>query len=270
VPVALNLYEIREDKGSAGDFFRAVQKQRPDQYQGVYVVSPDGTVLASHGKMVEPTRKWAGEIVNAIAAALEKAGPLPAREETRGDAPTDRGVGFRAGGEITLAAYTRPMVLGLDRRGLGDRAIDSIALNATDVSKITLASDLPPGTKWKLPKETVVKFHKLLSPASDANTLARADEMTEATLEVKVEKVAGAVAYVSLRGRVAGEHVWRFEPHRGKKIRAYVTLVGVGSVSTASGQLLSLTLVGDGRYRNHPPYDREEQKYGAVAEWRRD
>ena len=57
VPVALNLYEVRDDKGAAGDFFRAVQKQNPDQYQGVYVVAPDGKVLASHGKMVEPAKK---------------------------------------------------------------------------------------------------------------------------------------------------------------------------------------------------------------------
>jgi hypothetical protein len=267
VPVAVNLYEVRDAKGAAGDFFRAVQKQRPDQYQGLYVVNPDGTVLASHGKMVEPARKWAGEIVGTIATALEKTGPLSAREETRGDAPTDRGVGFRKDGGIMLAAYARPMVLGLDRRGLGERAIDSIALSARDVGEITLASDVAGGS-WKLPKSMVVKFHRLLSPASDANTLARADEVTEASVDVRRERAADGVVYVSLKGKIAGEHVWQFEPHKGKKIRSNVTLVGVAAVST-KGQLLSLTLVGDGRYRNHPPYD-EEQKYGAVAEWRRD
>ena len=39
VPVALNLYKIRVEKGEAGDFFRSVQKQK-DQYQGLWVVSP--------------------------------------------------------------------------------------------------------------------------------------------------------------------------------------------------------------------------------------
>ncbi len=48
VPVALNLYEIRKAKGPGGDFFRNVQKQRPAQYQGLYLVAADGKVLASH------------------------------------------------------------------------------------------------------------------------------------------------------------------------------------------------------------------------------
>ena len=44
VPVALNLFVIREQRDAAGDFFRAVQKQRPAQYQGLYLVAPDGKV----------------------------------------------------------------------------------------------------------------------------------------------------------------------------------------------------------------------------------
>ena len=41
MPVALNLYEIKKAKGPGGDFFRAVQKQRPGQYQGLYLVDPE-------------------------------------------------------------------------------------------------------------------------------------------------------------------------------------------------------------------------------------
>ena len=48
VPVALNLYVIRRQKDGAGDFFRAVQKQRPAQYQGLYLVTPGGKVLADY------------------------------------------------------------------------------------------------------------------------------------------------------------------------------------------------------------------------------
>ena len=47
MPVALNLYKIREARGEGGDFFRSVYKQKP-QYQGLWVVSPDGKALASH------------------------------------------------------------------------------------------------------------------------------------------------------------------------------------------------------------------------------
>ena len=41
MPVALNLYKVRQDKSEAGDFFRSVQKQKPN-YQGLWVVSPSG------------------------------------------------------------------------------------------------------------------------------------------------------------------------------------------------------------------------------------
>jgi hypothetical protein len=50
VPVALNLYKIRQDQGEAGDFWRSVQKQKPN-YQGLWLVSPEGKVLAAHQDM---------------------------------------------------------------------------------------------------------------------------------------------------------------------------------------------------------------------------
>jgi hypothetical protein len=75
------------------------------------------------------------------------------------------------------------------------------------------------------------------------------------------------VAYLSFKGAISGEHVWQFEPHKGKKLYANVTLRGVGTAESKTGKLLTLTLVGDGRFRNHPPYD-DESKYGVVVEWR--
>lgn len=50
VPVALNLFEVRKAKGAAGAFFREIQKQRPDHYQGMFVVHPGGKVLASNDR----------------------------------------------------------------------------------------------------------------------------------------------------------------------------------------------------------------------------
>lgn len=269
MPVALNLYEIRKAKGRDGDFFRAMQKQRPDLYQGVYIVGPTGNVLSGHGQMIEPKSKWTTAIRDTLAVGLERFGPVKAREELRSDAQRDRGVGVRDDGSIAIAAYMRYMMLGLDRRGLGEQAaIDRIILTRDDLSKLVIASEFPAGTRWKLPVETVTKFHKLLSPSSDANTLTRADEVAEAVLEVQIDKIADGVAYLSMRGKLAGAHTWQFDPHKGKKIRAEVTLIGVGSVDTKSSQLIELTLVGDGRYWSFPPHD-GLMKYGTVAEWRR-
>ena len=47
VPVAVNLYLTRTDKGPGGELFRSVQRQM-DQYQGFWMVSPDGKALGKY------------------------------------------------------------------------------------------------------------------------------------------------------------------------------------------------------------------------------
>ena len=51
MPVALNLYKIRQGKGGAGDFFRSVQRQKPNS-PGLWVASPEGRVLVLDGDAV--------------------------------------------------------------------------------------------------------------------------------------------------------------------------------------------------------------------------
>ena len=41
VPVAVNLYKVRRAKDAGGDLFRSIQRQK-DQYQGIWIVSPEG------------------------------------------------------------------------------------------------------------------------------------------------------------------------------------------------------------------------------------
>jgi hypothetical protein len=42
VPVAVNLYKVRAAKDASGELFRSIQRQK-DQYQGIWIVSPEGT-----------------------------------------------------------------------------------------------------------------------------------------------------------------------------------------------------------------------------------
>lgn len=264
--MALNLYEIRKASGAAGEFFAKIGKQTPSQYQGLYVVSPDGEVLSSRG--AQPKKgTWEADTLKMLAEGLKAFGPVTVRKVVWVDPKPDRGTGVRDDGSIVLAVAVRSMVLGLDKRGLGAVALDSVVLTSRERSDLSVTK-AEVGDTWKLPARMVAAFHRVLSPTSDANNLARRDEVTKAQLVGKVERVSRGVAYYSFRGEIAGVHIYEFEPHKGKKIRAAVTLRGVGSADARTGRLLSFTLVGEGVYRHHPPYD-DESKYGAVVEWRR-
>ena len=54
-------------------------KQRADLYQGIFVVSPEGKVLAAHGKFIDPAKKWSAEILDTLDAGLKKFGRVTAR-----------------------------------------------------------------------------------------------------------------------------------------------------------------------------------------------
>lgn len=267
VPVALNLYEIRVAKTDAGDFFRDVQKQRPEQYQGVYLVSPDGKVLSSQGREPAKPKTWTGDLIDVIDAGLKAYGGVTPRPALRCQAFKNRGVGERGDGSIVLAVTARWMLFGFNPGGLGKPAFDRIELSPSLYDSLALAR-VSKGSEWTVPEAVVQKFHRALSPTSDRNTLPTEDEVTRATLKAKVDRVKNGVAYIAYTGRVSGSHTGRFEPNKGKKNYSDLTLNGVGACEVKTGRLLAFTLVGDGRYRSFPPYDKE-QKYGAVIEWER-
>ena len=64
VPVALNLYEIREAQDAGGELFRHIRRQKP-QYQGIWIVAPDGQVLAAHHD-VQDRAQWPQEVLAVI------------------------------------------------------------------------------------------------------------------------------------------------------------------------------------------------------------
>lgn len=266
VPVALNLYTIRDAKGDAGDFYRKIAKVTTNQYQGLYVVTADGKVLATHSKEPAKRQDWPKVVLKFLDDALTKYGKVSPRPVQKVDALALHGLGEQKDGGITLAVYARPMVLGLDRRGLGEVSMDAVKLTSKDVDNLTL-SDVPANTTWTIPGNVVKKLHRALSPASDQSTLAKIDEVTAGTLKGKVESVKNGIASLSFTGSIRGVKTYQFDPHKGKKIHATVTFGGVGTCEAKSGKLLSFTLVGDGTYTSVPPYN-QPQKYGVVVEWK--
>ncbi|MBY0231128.1 MAG: hypothetical protein K2W96_17725, partial [Gemmataceae bacterium] len=226
---------------------------------------PEGKVLGSHAKQAENPKKYAEEVLEVIAAAKPKG--LPARRPAPFDALADRGVGVRKDGSLALAVYLRPMVLGLDKRGIGDLAVDSIVLSEEEAGHFG-AEGAKAGAAWGVPSRVVRKLHKVLSPGSDANALAKEGDVTRASLRAKVEKVLEGVAYARFTGEIAGQHEWQFDPHKGKKIRGEAVLRGVGTFDARTGKPTRIVIVATGTHRMYAPYD-EPTKYGAVVDWKR-
>jgi hypothetical protein len=267
VPVAVNRHTIRKEKGPSGDFFQIIHKQRPGQYQGIYLVSPEGKVLAARDREPDKSKMtWADDVIEAIDDGLTTYGPVTPRDPVTLNLLPDRGVGRRPDGSIVLAVYTRYMSLGLDPRGFGEGIIDSIVLPNQDRTRKDFPG-LEVGAAFEAEPAVARKFHRVLAPQSDLNLVPRADEVTRAVLTGKVVRIRGGVAEMTFSGRFAGYHVGEFDSNKGKKIRAEITLGGVGACEVKTGKLLSITLIGEGVYRSFPPND-EPTKYGAVVEWR--
>ena len=77
MPVAVNLYKTRNAQDAGGELFRSVQRQK-DQYQGIWIVSPDGKVLAGHHE-IKSHETWTQEVIATTDAALKIFGSVPPR-----------------------------------------------------------------------------------------------------------------------------------------------------------------------------------------------
>ena len=265
VPVAINRELISTEKSAAGDLYRGIQKQR-QQYQGIYVIDPSGKVLANQAEPPKNVKLWAKDLRDRIDVGVKAYGEVTQRPVMRLTALDDRGHGTRADGSAVLAVTMRYMHLGLDKRGIEGLSYDSVVLTAEQLSKFGVTK-AKAGMTWKVPSTDAQHLHKVLSPNSDPNTLARADEVTFAKLEGKVERVSKGIAYLRFTGRITGTHIWQFPPNKGKEINGDVKLDGVGTCDAGTGKLRSIILIGMGEYRNYPPYD-NLLKYGAVVEWK--
>ena len=264
--MAVNRELISTEKSSVGDLYRDIQKQRPNQYQGIYVIDPKGKVLANQAEPPKDEKLWAKDLRDRIDSGVKAYGEVTQRRATKFTALDDRGKGTRADGSAVLAVTIRYMHLGLDKRGIDGLTLDSVVLTSEHLSAFGVAK-AKTGMTWKVPTTDAQHLHKVLSPNSDPNTLARADEVTVAKLEGKVERVSRGIAYLRFTGRISGTHVWIFPPNKGKEIHGDAKLDGVGTCDAVTGKLRSIILVGMGEYRHHPPYD-NVVKYGAVVEWK--
>jgi hypothetical protein len=264
VPVALNLYEIRKARSPGGDFFRQVQKQRPAQYQGLYLVAPDGKVLASHQNF-KSDRTWPQEVLADLEPGLRAFGKVKPRTVRPADPLPQRGLGARADGSACLAIFLRYPIQGIPLRELPNPTIDNLVLTATEFRELA-----PPraedGARWDISPAVSRRFHRVLGPG-DEDTMARLHEVRSASFSGRVKSVEGAIAYLAYEGTIAGAH--EMQSNRGK-CQGQAKLTGMGVYDLRARQMLSLVWVFDSTFRSPPPNDREARPYSGVVEWRRE
>jgi hypothetical protein len=261
VPVALNLYEIRKAKGKGGDFFRAVQKQRPAQYQGLYLVGPDGKVLASHQNF-KSDKTWPREVLADLEPGIKRFGPVKPRQVKRVDPLPQRGSGFLKDGGVCLGVYLRYPIKGIPLRELPNPTIDSLFLTANEWKAVAPAKP-EAGHSWMVPEAVGRKFGRVLGPG-DENSMPRPNEVKSVRFAVKVKSVEKGIAYLKYEGQITGAH--NTQSNRGL-CHGEAKLTGVGRYDVKTGRMVAVTLVFDGVFRNVKPYD-QPAKYSGVVEWR--
>lgn len=284
VPVAVNLYKIREARDAGGELFRSVRRQR-NQYQGIWIVSPDGEVLGGHHEVRDHAR-WTEEALSAIVAARKAFGPVPERRDGPSLDPLPfRGAGVEPDGGIRLALTVRgvrgggrdsapPSVNPASRwiwegelRRNGPPVIDTLRLDAGEWQAFAPGKGAAVGTEWALPEPVARKFVRALSPSSDQSTMPRPHEAGVAELRARVEATEGRQVRVRLWGRWETKHIYA-----GKPSFAWAGAEGIALCEAGPGgaiSLRSLLLTFSGAYRMAPPYDRQDTPTAAVAEWRR-
>ncbi len=280
VPVAVNLYKVRAAKDASGDLFRSIQRQK-DQYQGIWIVSPEGKVLAGHHD-VKNHKTWAQEVLDTIGSALKTFGPVTPRKVKRTDPLPYRGQGVQSDGSVCLEIYVRQM-LGGGRQSApagvpasrlwlwdgklrtdGPVVIDSLTLPAKEWSAFA-PPRIEPGTKWSVPEAVARQFCRVLIPSSDQSAMPRPEDAKQARLTAVIESVADGRARIRLTGAWEALHLQEGDAKR--PLRGAATAEGVAVYDVKEGAMQSLLLVFSGTYGR--PNEEAVNSAGAVVKWRR-
>jgi len=272
VPVALNLYGIRDAKGAGGDFFRSVRGQKM-QYQGLWVVSPDGRVLSAPTAAVTPAGVTK-EVLAGMESGLKEFGTIAPRRVSPTNSLPYRGIGVRPEGSVTLAVADRLLLIkDLSQKvhpsQIGGISLGSVTLSAADWSALA-APDARAGSKWTIPEEIGRRFFPLLN-VGDV-WFRDPGDVAEVRLVGRVASVRDGIAYLVYGGHIEGIHLLtKNEGGVGQSIATKMKMIGgMGAYDMRAGQMLSLTWVWDGLYEyfHNSSTPGNTMRFGAVVEWR--
>ncbi len=256
VPAAVDKKALTRGKGE--EFLRSLQRQKP-QYHGIWIVSPEGKVLAGHDdRKGKDGEGWTREIIETLEAGLRAFGPVEPRTVAPADLLPFRGAGVQPGGSVSLALHARLMHKGARD---GPVAFDSLTLAAQEWAML-----FPPraaaGEEWVLPDALARKFCRLVSPVSDPDFLPRPEQAKVAELRATVASIEGDTATIRLSGRWETDH----STSEGKRIHASASGEGTAVFDVQKKAMRSFLLVTTGVFGQALPPEARET--GAVVEWK--
>jgi hypothetical protein len=258
-----------------------VQRQK-DQYQGIWIVSPDGTVLAGHHQF-KSDKTWTQEVIETTDAALKAFGNVAPREAKRTRPLEFRGHGNQSDGSVCLAIYARQMMGGgrasapagtADSRLWiwdgklrpdGPIVIDSLTLNAEDWASFSPPQNRP-GTTWPISNAVARRFCRVLVPSSDQSAMPLPDDARAATLTASIDSVDGDLVRIRLSGDWEALHL--IEGDSARPVRGVATAEGLAVYDLKRHVMQSFLLVFRGTYGQ--PTDESVCANGAVVEWQRE
>jgi hypothetical protein len=258
VPVAVNLYKVRRAQDGGAEFFHSLQRQK-DQYQGLWLVAPDGRVVAGHHE-VKNHANWSNEVLATLAAAERAFGPRAPRQVTVSNPLPWRGCDVQPDGSTSLALYSRHVH---NARADGPLVVDTVNLAAEQWAAF-IPQKLEPGVEWALPEAVAREFTRALSPASDQSVMPLPQDASIAELRARVETIADHRAHVRLTGHWEATHA--AEGDAARIVRATAVAEGEAIIDTEPPRVTSLQLVFDGTWRHFAPYDAPRET-AAVVEW---
>jgi hypothetical protein len=281
VPAAINLYLARKATDGSRELFLSVQRQK-DQYQGVWIVSPEGKVLAGRHDY-QDFQNGAVELLETINAGLKAFGDVTPRSAKASNPLPYRGLDVRPDGGVSLALYGRQMLgggrhtipAGTDAGGSawhwdgvfrpdGPIMIDSLALTAEEWGAFALQK-IEVGATWSVPEAVARKLTRLLSTSSDQSGMPKPEDAKVAELRATVESVEDGVARTAFMGRWEMMHLVEGDAKRPTYGAAVAE--GMALYDVERKTMRSLLLVFSGTIRSGRP-DAPTNRTGAVVEWK--
>jgi hypothetical protein len=262
--------------------FRSVQRQK-DQYQGIWIVAPDGKVLAGHHD-VKSHETWSQEVLETAAAGLREFGSVTARDVKPTNPLPFRGVGVQHDGSVCLSVYVRQMMGGGeqcmptsvhpsrrwvwdgDLRRDGPIVIDSLSLTADEWSAF-FPMPANVGKSWTIPDAITRRFCRVLVPSSDQSAMPLPSDAKVARMTATAVSSEDGRMRIRISGELDAVHL--IEGDSTRPIRGRAKTEGILSYDLAKHELRSMLIVFYGAH-GRPDDEQSASASCGVVEWNYD